>query len=244
MAYLYDKLMDHAPYDEWAAFTQKAFERSGKHIKKIADLGCGTGEITMKLAEAGYNMTGVDYSEEMLTYAQQKASETNYSIQWICQDLREIQGLTNLDAAVSYCDVINYITAQDELKAVFKSVASALKEGGMFLFDVHSMNYVEEKLKNHTFADVTDDASYIWFCTEGENTGEMYHDLTFFTLSGENYERFDEYHHQRTYPVEFFQRLLNESGFQNTRIYADFQLDNNSLENAERIFFITEKRSE
>ncbi|MEC5422191.1 class I SAM-dependent methyltransferase [Virgibacillus sp. C22-A2] len=244
MALLYDKLMAGAPYDQWIEFTHKVFEQSGKEFNAIADLGCGTGEITVKLAKAGYKMTGIDYSSEMLTYAEHKASEAKVTVQWLQQDLRDLDGLTELDAAVSYCDVINYITDEEEISSVFNRVAASLREGGLFIFDIHSLYHVEHHFINQTFADVMEDTSYIWFCMEGEQPGEMFHDLTFFSLDGDKYERFEEYHHQRTYSIKFYQRLLKDAGFNNLQVYGDFSLERNSLnEKTERIFFIAEKRS-
>lgn len=244
MAYVYDKLMRDAPYEAWTHFTLDAIEKSGKQVKEIADLGCGTGEITTKLAERGYVMTGVDYSSDMLAYAEHKASERNVSIQWLHQDLKELIGLADLDAAISYCDVMNYITEEEDLKQVFRRVADSLKAGGLFIFDVHAIKHVENNYVNQTFADVTDDASYIWFCSEGEKPGEMFHELTFFTLDGDRYARFDEYHHQRTYSINFYKKLLEEAGFENVNIYTDFSLkEQNINEQSERIFFIAEKRS-
>lgn len=243
MAYVYDKLMMHAPYNEWVDFTQAAIKKSGKKIEQIADFGCGTGEITTRLAKAGYSMTGVDYSAEMLTYAEHKASKDKLSIQWICQDLRELEGLIHFDAVVSYCDVMNYITTEEELKLVFKRAADSLNDGGLFIFDVHSLSHVDHHYINQTFADVMDDASYIWFCSGGDVPGEMYHDLTFFSLDGKIYERFDEYHYQRTYSVAFYKKLLIATGFENVDVYADFELiDGNLDNNSERIFFLAEKR--
>lgn len=243
MASLYDQLMVDAPYDEWTAFTLEAFRRSGKQITHVADLGCGTGEITKRLAKAGYTMRGVDYSPEMLAHADHKASKEQLMIQWLCQDLKELEGLTNLDAVISYCDVINYIVSETDLKLVFKNVADALKFGGLFIFDVHSLFHVEEHLINQTFADVTEDVSYIWFCSEGDQQGEMYHDLTFFSLSGNKYEKFDEYHHQQTYSKTFYEQLLKEAGFEHIKVYGDFSFNREDMhEEAERIFFIAEKR--
>ncbi|MFC3039122.1 class I SAM-dependent DNA methyltransferase [Virgibacillus xinjiangensis] len=243
MAYLYDRLMEHAPYDQWLDFTEKVFRLSEKEINKVADLGCGTGEITMRLAGKGYDMTGVDYSEDMLTYAEHKTSRSN-PIHWVCQDLRDLEGHGDYDAAVSYCDVINYITDPQDLREAFGNIAAMLADGGLFLFDVHSLSYVENVLVDNTFADVMEDASYIWFCSEGDHPGEMHHDLTFFAAAdGSNYERFDEYHHQRTFSIEFFKKLLADSGFENIKVQGDFlEKYGNDLEEADRIFFIAEKR--
>ena len=245
MASLYDQLMTNAPYDQWLQFTKSIIEKSGKNIKTIVDLGCGTGEITIGLAKAGYNLTGVDFSSDMLTYAEQKASNEKQSIQWINQDLRELTGFTNLDVAVSYCDVINYITSENELATVFTRVAESLKVGGLFIFDVHSLQHVEHRLVNQVFTLVTDDISYIWDCSEGEEFGEMHHDLTFFASDGHGkYDRFEEFHHQRTHSVEIYTRLLIEAGFEKPVLYSDFSLESDYLsEKSERIFFVAQKRS-
>jgi SAM-dependent methyltransferase len=244
MGFLYDPFMKDAPYDKWLAFTQEMIDKSGKNIKSIADLGCGTGEITIKLAKKGYQLFGVDYSIDMLTYADQKSRADNIPIQWIHQDLRELEGLTNLDAVISYCDVMNYITSESDLKNVFERVAQSLKVGGLFMFDIHSLHYVINHLVNNSFTEVTDEMAYIWECVEGDHQGEMYHELTFFILEDEKYSRIDEFHHQRTFPIEVFERILIAAGFKKPVLYSDFSLETGDLnEKSERIFIVTEKRS-
>lgn len=242
MANVYDQLMADAPYDKWRTFTNEIIKQFGKTVESIVDLGCGTGQITTRLAQDGYQMTGVDYSSEMLSVAEQHASNENLPIQWIHQDLRMLDGVNNLDLAVSYCDVMNYITDEDELLAVFKRVADALKPGGLFIFDIHSIYHVEHNFVNRIFADVTDDLSYIWFCSEGDEQGEMYHDLTFFVENQGTYHRFDEFHHQRTFLIDFYSQLLAAAGFEMKHLYGDFSLKNENIdEQAERIFIVAEK---
>jgi 2-polyprenyl-3-methyl-5-hydroxy-6-metoxy-1,4-benzoquinol methylase len=74
-AYLYDELMNEAPYGEWMDFFKQKQSLYAPNANSVLDLACGTGEITIRLQEAGFNVTGVDLSEDMLTVAQQKASE-------------------------------------------------------------------------------------------------------------------------------------------------------------------------
>jgi ubiquinone/menaquinone biosynthesis C-methylase UbiE len=241
MAGVYDTLMADAPYDKWAAFTKHLIHASGRSIQSIVDLGCGTGEIALRLAENDYRVTGVDFSADMLTLAAQKANERNLPVQWVHQDIREFTGFTEVDLAVCYCDTINYITSVEEIRAVFSRVASSLKEGGLFIFDVHSLTHMENNLKNQTFAEVTDDVSYIWFCIEGDHPGETFHELTFFSSVGDKYIRFDELHHQRTFSVEVYKNLLMEAGFRNIKMYGDFSLHQSAISEAtERIFFAAE----
>ncbi|WP_246206617.1 class I SAM-dependent DNA methyltransferase [Virgibacillus ihumii] len=245
MANVYDKLMDNAPYEQWVDFTENIISRSGKNVKTIADLGCGTGQIATKLAHKGYQVTGVDNSVDMLSVARKRADQERMSIQWIHQDLQFLEGLNNLDAAISFCDVINYITEEDALRSVFHCVAESLKTGGLFMFDVHSVNQVVQFYVNNTFADVQDDVSYIWFCTDGEKPGEMHHDLTFFVYDGKKYDRFEESHYQRTYFVHFYKKLLHEAGFKISGLYGDFLMNVDfDEEKSERIFIIAEKQPE
>lgn len=243
LAPLYDYIMKHAPYDEWYSFTEEVIDRHQASVKTIADLGCGTGEITIRLAEKGYSLYGIDFSEEMLAHASEKAFQKGLNISWLSQDLRKLSGLAEIDLAISYCDVMNYITNKSDLKKTFENVHHILKDSGLFIFDVHSIFHAENNLSNNTFAEVRDDYSYIWFCHEGESRGEMHHDLTFFKREGNKYIRFKEFHHQKTYPSQIYKTLLAEAGFTNIKIYSDFSLEKEEQrDRASRIFFLAEKK--
>lgn len=242
MANVYDELMKDAPYTAFLSFTLDIFNTYGSGIKRVADLGCGTGEMTIRLANEGLVVYGIDYSEEMLTAAQQKAADEHVSIQWLHQDVRGLAGLENLDAAVSYFDVMNYITDPEDVIQVFRHTAEMLKPGGLFLFDVHSVNHVEEELAGETFAYVTEDLSYIWLSEAGELPGEVFHDLTFFVRAGNTYERFDEYHHQRTHQISFYEQELSNAGFRKVIWYSAPALKAEKADQtAERIFFLAIK---
>lgn len=243
MAFFYDTFMKHAPYDQWVKFTQNIFKHYGKTIQTITDLGCGTGEITLRLASLNYDMTGIDYSPEMLAIADQKARRFNKSVHWIKQDLRQLSNFGQQDAMISFCDVINYIPQRSDLQQVFKQIYKRLSVNGIFIFDVHAMNYAQQFLINETFAEVTDDLSYIWFCHEGDERGEMFHELTFFAQNEQGtYERYTEVHQQQTYEETIYEQLLYNSGFRQVDIYYDFQLRAmNSIGQPERVFFVALK---
>lgn len=245
MALVYDVLMEDAPYDQWVSFTENMFAEFGVNISSVADLGCGTGQITRRLAKKGYELYGVDFSSEMLTYAEQASHAEQLDIQWIQQDLRRLNKFPQMDAAISYCDVINYITDESEIKQVFHNVHEILKDKGLFLFDVHSINHVESDLKGETFAEIYDDLSYVWLCQPGEHQGEVVHELTFFVQDQLKYDRFDETHHQRTFPIDKYEDLLVDTGFIIRGVYADFSttpLQTEEDTNSERIFFVCQKK--
>lgn len=241
-AEVYDQLMSHAPYDKWTALTKELIEQSEAPIKNIVDLGCGTGKITIPLAEAGYQLTGVDLSTDMLTLATVKSQNRQLKINWIQQDITELTGFSDVDLFISYCDVINYLTSKAAVYSVFQRVFESLTESGQFIFDVHSMDYVNNYLVDQTFADVEGEVAYIWDCEPGEADGEMFHHLTFFAKETNQYERFDEIHHQQVYAIEIYEQLLKKAGFTKIRFFADFEQDNPILENnQERIFIVAKK---
>lgn len=241
-ASIYDELMTHAPYDEWAEFTEEIITHANKQINSVLDLGCGTGEVTIRLAEKGYTITGVDKSSEMLSQAMVKSTENQLPISWIKQDITELTGFSNIDLCVSYCDVMNYITSKTDIESVCERVYHSLNDDGLFVFDIHAPHYANEFLIGNTFADVTDELSYIWECEQGDEQTDMYHYLTFFQRVGEHYVRFDEIHHQKVYDIAIYTTILKNVGFSNINIYADFTLENeNSLENSERLFILAKK---
>ncbi len=246
LAKLYDFLMEDAPYDQWVDFTEQFVNKKlAKNQTKILDLGCGTGQVTWRLAEKGYQLTGVDLSADMLTEASSLALEKNLNIQWLQQDITELAGLVGYDIVTSYCDVINYITDQEKLASALQRIYHSLNEDGVFLFDVHSMNHVKNEMVDQLFSEVYDDLAYIWFCYPGDHEGEMTHELTFFLKEAGHYQRFEEFHHQRTHPIATYLKMLNDAGFKDIQLFADFQTepitDYNTEEPGDRIFFACKK---
>lgn len=241
-ASMYDKFMEHAPYDEWVQLTEQIIQQEKIEVKNMIDLGCGTGEITIRLAQLGYPIIGVDYSANMLAFATEKATARKARVNWIQQDIRKLTGFSNVDLIISYCDVINYITEINDLEAVFMNVHQSLAPDGFFIFDIHNLHYAQAQLMNQTFADVTDELAYIWNCEKGDQDGEMFHYLTFFQKEREKYLRFDEIHHQQTYDMSTYEKLLKKCGFSKIQFFSDFLVDNSfSVKNSERIFIIAKK---
>ncbi|WP_100331639.1 class I SAM-dependent DNA methyltransferase [Bacillus xiapuensis] len=239
-AYVYDFLMQDVPYERWLAF----FERHAKSLpgKKVLDVACGTGEFTWRLKETGWDVTGVDLSEDMLMVAQQKAAERGKKIPWFQQDMRMLEGLGTFDAVTIFCDSLNYLLKEEEVKDTFRHVYDHLQAGGLFLFDVHSLYKMEHIFKDGTFTSVDEEVSYIWNCFDGDAEGMVEHELTFFAFdqaSGQ-YERFDELHYQRTYAPEQYADWLEQAGFEIVRLAADFT-DNPPQQDSQRIFFVARK---
>lgn len=231
-SYVYDRLMDEAPYDKWTEIVLNEL-RSGK----VLDLGCGTGECSVRLADKGFDVTAVDLSEQMLSVAHDKAIRHSLNVRFIQQDMRDLETAERYDVVAIFCDSLNYITDEHGVKSTFARIYEHLNPGGILLFDVHSMHKITNLFVGHTFASNDEEISYIWNSFEGEEKGSVEHDLSFFLENEEGlYERFDEMHLQRTFLVEEYTEWLHEAGFSNLSVTADFS-DHSPTDNSERIFF-------
>lgn len=137
--------MDNVPYDEWGEYLVSLLKKYGVEDGLVLDMGCGTGAMTRYLDAHGYDMTGIDVSEEMLTIAKEKSSP---DILYLLQDMREFELYGTMRAAVSICDSMNYILEEDDLLQVFSLVNNYLDPGGIFIFDLNTVYKYQEILES------------------------------------------------------------------------------------------------
>lgn len=71
-AQVYDTFMDNVPYDDWVFYLTGLLQEYGVKDGLVLELGCGTGKVTRRMAAKGYDMIGIDISEEMLEIAREK----------------------------------------------------------------------------------------------------------------------------------------------------------------------------
>ena len=234
-ATVYDELMTEIPYDTYAELLSLA--ANGISGKKILDIGCGTGLLSVKLAKMGGDVTGVDLSPDMLQIAKDRATSLNMPITFVNQPMQQLEGFKSFDAAVIAIDSLNYVTRQEEVVQTLKNVYDALKVGGVLLFDVHSTFKTDVIFMESPFTYDNERISYIWETEEGEEPHSVYSELAFFIRNEEGlYKRFDEVHVQRTFPMHDYVDMLQNIGFSVERIFADWEDEAPNAE-SERIFF-------
>ena len=212
-AQVYDLFQDNIPYGEWADYLKSLLNEYGVKDGLVLDLGCGTGSITELLAKAGYDMIGVDNSEDMLEIAMDKRSRSGLDILYLLQDMREFELYGTVKAAVSICDSMNYILEKEDLVQVFKLVNNYLDPSGIFIFDMNTEYKYTHLLADGTFAENREESSFIWenFYDEEERINE--YDLTIFVQTQEDlFQRFTETHLQRGYTLEQMQEILQKAG--------------------------------
>lgn len=242
-AYLYDELMSDAPYEQWVSFVLKIIKQTGITDRKLLDVGCGTGNTAIPLSEHGFEVTAVDLSDEMLIVAKEKSDAKGVNIRYFQQDMKELGGLGYFDVVISLCDSINYLSNEDEVETTFRRIYNHLNNNGIFVFDVHSIYKINEIFTGNTFADSGEEVAYIWECFRGDWDYSVEHELSFFIKnSADLYERFDELHKQRTYPIKFYKQALERAGFRLEQVTGDFSVDT-LAEDSQRWFFVAKKEA-
>lgn len=229
-ASVYDTFMDNVPYEEWGEYIYSLLCRYGVRDGIVLDLGCGTGTMTEILAGYGYDMIGVDNSEDMLELAMEKRIASGHDILYLLQDMREFELYGTVRAVVSVCDSVNYITEPEELAGVFRLVNNYLDPGGIFLFDFNTEYKYREVMGDCTIAEDRGPCSFIWDNCYYEEERINEYDLTLFiregTAPGQNegaeeddteengalYRKYTETHFQRGYTLEEIRELLSSAG--------------------------------
>ena len=233
-AYIYDELMTDLPYDEYVEWVM--MHASAGEYPTLLDIGCGTGNLALEFDAAGYNVTGVDLSEDMLTIANARTEAAGKSIPYFAMSMDELEGFEDIDVAVIPIDSINYVTEEKAVYETLCRVYGALREGGQLFFDVHSLFKMDEIFMDGPFTYDDGHVTYIWHTEPGEHEHSVYHQLCFFVEGQEGlYERFDEEHFQRTFAPEQYAAWLKDIGFSEVHMTADW-LPEAPNEESERIF--------
>ena len=239
-AEVYDTFMDNVPYEEWADYLEDRLKEYGIRDGLVLELGCGTGSMTELLAEKGYDMIGVDNSEDMLEIAMEKRIESGHDILYLLQNMQEFELYGTVRAIVSVCDSVNYITEPEELEEVFRLVNNYLDPKGVFLFDFNTVYKYKEVMGDTVIAEDRGECSFIWdnFYYEEERINE--YDLTLFIqedASEDLYRRYQETHYQRGYTLEEMKELVERSGLVFEAAY-DAVTHEEPTEKSERIYIV------
>jgi ubiquinone/menaquinone biosynthesis C-methylase UbiE len=222
-------------YEQWSQYLYKQMSENNAGKCGI-DVGCGSGYFTRSLKKYGYDITGADISEEMLSVARQTAAGKGMNILFTKQDAKSLKTLKAVDFVTAINDLINYLDSNGVDKA-FKNINKCLKKGGLFLFDISSEYKLKNIIGNNMFAEDDDSISYIWFNHLEENCVIM--DLSIFVKAGELYAKREETHVEYIHSKNFIEQMLIKNNFR--LVKAEAFLGGDIEEKTERIFFVCQK---
>ena len=236
--------------------SDKDYEKNiNEEHNSVLDLGCGTGTLTRMLAKKGFDMIGVDISEQMLDIAREKEFELDEDngIIYLCQDMCELELFGTIGAVVSICDCVNYILEKEKVVEAFKKVNNYLFPGGLFIFDFNTVHKYKDVIGDTTIAENRNDASFIWNNYYHENERINEYELSIFVREeyeedeedefedeGVPYTRYTETHYQKGYTLEEIKECIKEAGLM---LLETIDGDNfkEANENSERIFVIAKE---
>ena len=233
-AELYDELMNDVDYEGWADYYTRLLSVYGVHSGRICECACGTGSLTIPLSRRGFQMTGVDLSQEMLWQAAQKSRKQGISIPFVRQDMRALNLHRPMDAVLATCDGVNYLLTVEDLLSFFRAAYRAVRPGGAFLFDVSTPYKLKQVLCGGLLGEDRENITYLWQNTWHEKRQTVELDLTFFVRDTDGrYRRIDERQHQRAWEQQTLKETLWHAGFRAVSLYGDYSV-HTAAENNQR----------
>ena len=232
IARIYDKLNADISYKKWADFIEKCFDRYLKcRPDLVLDLACGTGSMTLEMADRGYDMIGVDGSEDMLMVAYERS--VGKGILYLCQDMRSFELYGTVGAVLCCLDSLNYLLSEEDLKKTLSLVHNYLDPDGLFLFDMNTPYKFENIYSDNAYIleDETvyegEDKPYAVFCgwqnQFDRNSGICDFYLSVFEEDEDGrYIRQDEQQKERCYSLDTVKDLLSDTGFEFIGAFEDF----------------------
>lgn len=242
LADCYDRFTADVDYPAWADYLERHFRTGKLPIRAVLDLACGTGSLTWLLAQRGYDMTGVDLSEEMLSVAREKGGD--YDVEqplFLHQSMDRLDLYDTVDACVCCLDSVNYVTRPNVLKKAFQRIHLFLTPGGMFVFDINTPAKLEG-LDGQLFMDESEDAACIWRAEYSKRRRICTYGMDIFTrVENGLWQREEEIHEEYAYTPEELVGYLEEAGFVDIRQFGDLKM-RAPKEGEQRIFFRARKR--
>lgn len=228
LAPMYNSINGEIDYSEWADFYEKIIARDYRYGKPelVLDLGCGTGKMTIELAKRGYDMTGVDFSPEMLDIARDEAEREGLAdrILWLCQDMTEFELYGTVDVTVSCLDCINHLTTQKNLESCFALVHNYLIPDGLFIFDINGKHKFETLYGENSYVFEEEGNVCVWQNSYNEKSKICDFYITVFEEGKDGrYTRYDDFQREKMYTIKNIRNALQKSGFEFIGAYRDFE---------------------
>ena len=231
----YDALTTDVDYEKRADFLEKLLRRSAIPVRLVLDLACGTGTMTWLLTQRGYEVIGVDGSEEMLAAAMSKSGQAaGIPPIFLHQSMPRLDLYGTVDAAICCLDSLNYLTNPRDVQRTFQRLHLFISPGGLLAFDVRLPERLAA-LDGQVFLDETEDTYCVWRTEYRRGLCTYYMDLFTLTEDG-SWDRSFELHRQRGYSVEQMTRWLEEAGFADVRTWGDGKL-RRPVPGEDRVYF-------
>lgn len=237
----YDLLTDNVEYEKRADYFCRLLSLCGINGGIMLDLACGTGSISVKMAERGFDVIGVDSSIGMLNAARRKAFESEKDILLLNQSMDELDLFGTVDCAVCVLDSINHLEDEQQVKDTFEKVSLFMNPGGAFAFDVNTLYKHQYILSDNAFVYDLDELYCVWQNSYNEEDGSVDIDIDFFEEEDGAYYRSSESFSEQAYELDDIAKWLEEAGFEVIGIYDDMTTEKTTPETQRAVFLAKKK---
>ncbi len=236
----YDSLTQNVDYTALCKHYTTLISQYGNGGKLVLDLACGTGALSVLLAKSGFDVVGVDASEEMLSLAMNKIESFGNPI-FLNQTMQQLDLFGTIDAAICCLDSINHLKTEADVKKAIERVSLFLNSGGLFIFDVNTLHKHRNVLGNNTFVYDTDAVYCVWQNAFNDKNGQIDISLDFFKEENDGkYTRTNESFSEYYYCDEFLTRTLEENSLKCIVKLDDFTV-NPVKDDSERVLYVCRK---
>lgn len=238
-AYFYDKLTENIDYKKRANYFNEIINSNNIYNGLLLDLACGTGNLAIEFENLGYDVIGVDRSNDMLSIAVEKKYDCNSNIMYLCQAMENLDLYGTIDVAICALDSLNHILDKNLLEKIIKRVSLFLNPDAIFIFDVNTHYKHKHILSNNTFIYDYEDIYCVWQ-NEYLGNGKVEINLDLFEKQGDNYKRYQENFCEQSYNCQELKNIIEDSGLELLSIYDDDSF-NPPYEKSQRLIYVTKK---
>lgn len=238
----YDRLTMNISYKERAEYFDSLVKRLGGKKNILLDLACGTGSLSEEFAKMGYDVIATDSSAEMLSCALDKKFESGLPIQYLCQDMTELDMFGTIDVTVCALDSLNHLANRSDIQKTFDRVSLFCEPGGLFLFDVNTPYKHRNILADNTFVYDLEDIYCVWQNSFTESTDCTVNiSLDIFEKDGSGkYSRYSEEFSEIAPCREDIEQMLVKSGMNVLAVY-DYDTFDPPRSSSEKLVFAAGK---
>ncbi len=241
-AKFYDILMSDVNYPEIALRINNIVSENFPEADFMVDLACGTGSLSMELTKLGFNVLGVDISQEMLSIAEDKRIRSGLKTQYTYGDMIKWSLSENkADVIVCMLDSLNHLSGFGDIKRTFRNIHLSLTDGGLFIFDMNTPYKHKNILSDNAFVFEENEVYCVWQneYKEKDNRVDIYLDF-FESISDNRYNRFCEEFSEIACESYAVKELAKGCGFKYIESFDDFSV-NKPDEKSERILYVFKK---
>lgn len=210
----YDAFTSGSDYERWTHSVLEHLHAHGFEGRTLLDVACGTGNSFLPFLTRGFDVVGCDSSSAMLVEAARKAPRTRL----VLADMRDLPVLGQFDLVTCFDDSLNYLPAESDLLAAFRSIAANLAMDGMAVFDLNTVRAYRTTFACDNVSENDDGRVFAWRGGSSEHAepgcrAEAWVEV-FIPEADGSYRRVRSRHAQRHFPGDRVARLLREAGLE------------------------------